>query len=969
MRELRSASIILVLLAASCATKEQAVRNQHSAFPSSAKADSILDVADAIWKDSEYDSARIVYLKGREQAVADGDSSSVARADTWLGLAAWRLGQYKRARELGEAALAMKLRLGLDNDLFRSYNALGLLAHHEGRYADAVSLFENAQSSARKVNDSFSVAKATGNLGLVHSDLGQLDLARKEILYFASYARQGGDTAAFANQLNNLGMVEARAGDVAAAIDWLNKAKALYDAIDYATGKEAAYGQLGSVYSALGEEQRAIAYIDSAMAVARKVGLLREEAEDLLVYAGLISETGDHTSALRHLALARKLADSAGLQSRAGDIAREEAREHAALSRLDLAIARIDDAIAIHRKAGNEFELLEDEILAAEVAQSAKNPVKAQAALSDAGRIAKKLAVPVAQENVALGTARVADIAGDAAGVLRALPGGIRFVRLGALAESEANALRARAFARLGQWPEAVSSGRKAVDALDMVRGKIGEGPTRSAFMSDNVAVYGDLIVALLELGRTQEAFEVADAARGRALLDHLSALKTSARSSARDISDADRLLRRIDALTEQLRVGDTTRAPERTVALRNDQKRIIASLSAARTEYEDRMRRAARVDPRGSALLGASHVGLSEIRSALGADEILVEYFAMPSRLYGFVIARDTVVSFTSAIPLKSLGDRVRIVTDLMSHGNAAAGMSGQLRSLFDLVMGPVARLPQFSRSRAIVVVPDAALTYLPFAALIDRDGKYLVESHSILTMPSASAVPLLRRSQSGVARSADAIFAPFPQELRGTLDEAKSVKATLDNARVFLGPRATEAQLRAALESGGNVHVATHAVLNHSNPMFSRIELYPGQTRSLHDDGSLDLHEALEMSVRSDLVYLSGCETGAGSSWSTGFRRERDYATLSQAILYAGSQNVVATLWRVDDAGASVFATRFYHALKTEDPTAALAEAQRETLLDRKYSAPRYWAPYTLGGSGYLKYRAQTGSRVAVQ
>jgi CHAT domain-containing protein len=193
--------------------------------------------------------------------------------------------------------------------------------------------------------------------------------------------------------------------------------------------------------------------------------------------------------------------------------------------------------------------------------------------------------------------------------------------------------------------------------------------------------------------------------------------------------------------------------------------------------------------------------------------------------------------------------------------------------------------------------------------------------------------------------------------------------VKATLDNAQIFLGPRATEAQLRAALESGGNVHVATHAVLNHSNPMFSRIELYRGEAGSLRNDGFLDLHELLEMSVRSDLVYLSGCETGAGSSWSTGFRRERDYATLSQAILYAGSQNVIATLWRVDDAGASVFATRFYRALKSTDPSAALAQAQRETLRDRKYFAPRYWAPYTIGGSGYLKGRSQTPTRVAVQ
>ena len=863
----------------------------------------------------------------------------------------------------------MKLRLGLKTELFRSYNALGLLAYNQGRYGDAVSLYSSAKASALAVHDSASMAKAMGNLGLVHSDLGEFDAARSEFMHFAVVSRKAGQSVALANQLSNLGMLEVRSGNAEAAFPWLRRAMQLYLSMDYPIGMESVMGQMGSAYSSLGEPQKAIAYLDSAISIARKYGLVREEAEDLQVYAEMLGDAGDHRAALRHLSRARLLADSAGLESRRGDIARAQARELAAISRVDLALKRAHEAIEIHRKARNEFEELDDHLLLGELAQASGNSEQAKRALADASRLASKLSAPVARENLALGTARIADIAGDPAGVLGALQATVQFVRLGSQAAGEAEALRARAFGKLGQWPEAVASGRKAVASLDMVRGNIGEGPLRAAFTSDNASIYADLVVALLQLGRTSEAFEVADAARGKALLEHLNALRTSPRASARDVAEADKLLRRIDYLTGQLRSSDTIRSPERSVALRKDQQTLMLKLTTARNEYEDRIKRSARVDPRGAVLLGTTRVGVSEIRSALVANEVLLEYFATPSGLYVFMITRDTVAAAVSRVAVDELADRVRLAIDLMRRSTGAANQKHILRGLSDLLIAPVAMLPQFIRATKIIVVPHSSLAYLPFSALEDGAGKRLVESRSVLTMPSASAVPLLRKPQPVVPDRSSSVFAPFPVELRGTLEEATAVKAVTNAARSFIGSRATESELRDALETGGNVHVASHAVLNETNPMFSRIELSKGSGRRSEDDGSLDVHELLRIPVNSSLVYLSGCETGAGAAWSTSFRRNQDYATLSQAALYAGAQNVVATLWRIDDAGASVFAQRFYASLATSTPVDALAEAQRQMIRDPRYSAPRYWAGYTVSGSGITKVRSQKVANVAVQ
>src|SRR5512138_3014059 len=177
----RSVFILFIACAVACETRQSTPATTAQAFPENSLADSLLDFGQAVYRRAEYDSARALLSAGRLQAIKSGDSGSVARADTWLGLTAFRKGEHVEARKLGEGALAMKLRLGLAKDLFVSYNALGLLAWTQGRFGDAVELFTHAHEAAAAQHDTVSLAKAIGNLGLVHSDVGDLDKARSEI--------------------------------------------------------------------------------------------------------------------------------------------------------------------------------------------------------------------------------------------------------------------------------------------------------------------------------------------------------------------------------------------------------------------------------------------------------------------------------------------------------------------------------------------------------------------------------------------------------------------------------------------------------------------------------------------------------------------------------------------------------------------------------------------------------------------
>jgi CHAT domain-containing protein len=276
---------------------------------------------------------------------------------------------------------------------------------------------------------------------------------------------------------------------------------------------------------------------------------------------------------------------------------------------------------------------------------------------------------------------------------------------------------------------------------------------------------------------------------------------------------------------------------------------------------------------------------------------------------------------------------------------------------------------------TRRLIVVPHSILTYLPFAALRDpATGRYLVEDFDVLRLPSASALPALRKrnrepGMTGVAfRNAD-VLAPFPAELPGTLREARTAARSIPGSTVYVGERADEPRLRSALRGDGLVHVATHGVMNARNPMFSRIELSRGVTGASADDGRLEVHEVLQLRIRSPLVFLSGCETGAGMTGSTHWSRGEDYATLAQAFLYAGTRNVIATLWRISDDGAASFAGRFYTHLASSSPADALSQTQREMIRDSHFSAPYYWAPYVISGEGLSTAEKQNRQVSSVQ
>jgi CHAT domain-containing protein/tetratricopeptide (TPR) repeat protein len=932
-----------------------------SATPTDSATAPTLARGESLYWGGNYTEARRLWRHMLARTRPGTDSLLVARLLTWIGLASYRLSEYPEARAVGDSALALKRRIGAPPlEVFRSLNALGLLAWNEGRLRDGDSLFRSSLDIAREAGDSGALARASGNLALVLTDFGDLDSARTLFLTARDMARALGDRRLEGNMATNLGMLEFRFGNLEAADEALARARHLYRETSYATGEQNALGQLATVYLARGEPQRAFAALDSALAIVRTQGLKQEEASDLKILGDLYASAGALRRAAQYYGESEQLYRRLGSTQEAGTLLRSRAEVYLALGDSISARRTLAAARRLHADAGARAEEIDDRLFAVELTSTGELS-QARSELRVADSLARAIGAGSARARVGLAEAALEERAGNARAVLAALARRQRHAAsLGSRESWRIDALRARAYARLGLLDSAVTAGRAAVRAVERVRGAFGSAALRTTYTAQRAQVYADLVLLLLRRGDLSAAFEVGDAAHGRGLLEHLAATRagTAGRSTPNELIAAERVLHRIDALVARLDTLDATPAAARKDVWENDRRAVAGRLVQARAEYEALFARASAGD--AAALLGASSLDASRIQQSLRPREALLDYFATPDTLIAFVVTADSVRVVRMRVRPSELAGRVRVVRDLIAARTSEANASRDAaRALHDVLIAPAERVGALRGIERLVIVPHGALAYLPFAALRDpRTDRHVVERYAIQYLPSATALPVLRRTDLTAEQTATGTpvgFAPFPDALPATPREVHRFVERVPRASSRVGSAASERALRSALADRGIVHVASHGELNAHNPMFSRIRLAVGRSGDRTDDGRLEVFELFGLSVRSPLVFLSGCDTGSGTAWSTDFEQGEDYVTLARAFLFAGGRNVIATLWRIDDTGAEELAGRFYANLQRMTPADALAAAQRAMLKDTRYAAPYYWAGYQLSGAGY--------------
>ena len=354
-----------------------------------------------------------------------------------------------------------------------------------------------------------------------------------------------------------------------------------------------------------------------------------------------------------------------------------------------------------------------------------------------------------------------------------------------------------------------------------------------------------------------------------------------------------------------------------------------------------------------------------------------LVEYSIVNSEIYIWVIKPTGEVIFrkTDLKPLwekenttleklvtssrKSIGitdtrgrNAINIVTTIDPQNQTQ-----RLQRLHQLLIDPIADLLPQDANQRVVFIPQSSLFLVPFPALQDKDGKYLIEKHTILTAPSIQVLDLTHKQNVETRNFASpALIVGNPtmpkvilepgqpaQQLKPLLWAEKEAKdiASLLKTEPIIGNQATKAEIVKKMPSAKIIHLATHGILDDIHGLGSAIALAP----SGKDDGLLTADEILNLKLTADLVVLSACNTGRGKITGDGV------IGLSRSLISAGVPSIMVSLWSVDDNSTSFLMTEFYQNLQQKlDKASALRNAMLAT--KKKYPNPLYWSAFTLIG-----------------
>ncbi|MBK9262584.1 MAG: CHAT domain-containing protein [Polyangiaceae bacterium] len=336
------------------------------------------------------------------------------------------------------------------------------------------------------------------------------------------------------------------------------------------------------------------------------------------------------------------------------------------------------------------------------------------------------------------------------------------------------------------------------------------------------------------------------------------------------------------------------------------------------------------------------------------------------------------------------------------------------ELNLLHDIIF--VRLLGELPGVKHLLISPDGDLSLVPFGALISRDGHFLAEKYTVTYLSSgrdllqfgqhelessapmlvanpdydapgeAEQVPLPEAPRGSLPVLARVKFTPLP----GTAQEAEAINDIVPNAHLKVQGVATETALKQV--AGPKIlHVATHGffldasgkaakgsrgieldVPTHAlptiktappeaegpkveivNPMFlSGLALAGANVRKGQmDDGILTAYEASALNLTgTELVVLSACETGVG----TRVARE-GVRGLRRALVLAGAETQVMSLWQVDDEATRDLMTSFYQNMyrKGLGRSEAMRQAQLALLAQPERKHPFYWASFIVSGN----------------
>ncbi|MEG5162680.1 CHAT domain-containing tetratricopeptide repeat protein, partial [Microcoleus sp. AT3-A2] len=677
-------------------------------------------------------------------------------------------------------------------------------------------------------------------------------------------------------------------------------------------------GNLGGAYLNLGDYTKAIEYTQLSLAIAREIQDREGEGTALGNLGGAYLNLGDYTKAIEYtqlsLAIAREIQDRLG--------------EGTALGRLGIAYLYLD----------NYSQAIDYTQLSLAIAREIQDRQEEGTALGTLGSAYRSLgdytkAIEYAQLSLAIAR-EIQDRLGEGAA-------------LGNLGI---------AYGALGDYTKAIEYAQQWLAIAREIKDRSGEGTALNnlgaAFLkagnlteSEKMLINGIQVwESMRQMLGSNDAHKVSIFEKQANTYRTLQQVRVAQNNpiAALEIAERGRARAFVDLLTQRLSSGSTN--PVITAAPNGEQIRQIAKAqNATLVQYSiiyDNFQIQGKQETRESAI----YIWVIQPTGEIAFREVDLQ----PIWQQHNASLRSLIVGNQEFLAVRSRS----------SFGSTQP--QPNLPTLHQLLIDPIARLLPKDPNARVIFIPQGSLFQVPFPALQDASGTYLIQKHTILTAPSIQVLDLTRQQRQKLAHkpanSGSALVlgnptmpsvssypgAPKQQlsPLPGAEAEAIAI-APLLNTQAITGAQGTKAAIVQKMPQASIIHLATHGLLDDVRGLGSVIAMAPSGS----DDGLLTAEEIFDMKLQASLVVLSACNTGEGRITGDGV------IGLSRALISAGVPSVIVSLWAVPDAPTSELMQSFYQNLQNNpDKAQALRQAMLTTM--KTHPQPRNWAAFTLIG-----------------
>ena len=469
-----------------------------------------------------------------------------------------------------------------------------------------------------------------------------------------------------------------------------------------------------------------------------------------------------------------------------------------------------------------------------------------------------------------------------------------------------------RAYRDMGRKEEAEQAFRESIQWTEVQRAELSGGQTNgSSFLDGRESPYSSLMDLRAADGDALEAIQISEQVRARWLLDALAQAKVDPQQGL--------------SPQEKEREHSLALGAARCNAQLN-QPNSFPLHSGAQAGFD----KAARdLDSYRSDLYAAhahlkTRFGQPEVLTAArmqslvsDSKSLLIEYAFSEKKVPGssrFARGAGTsaIVKATHrTVKQEDVGQRVEKFRAALATRDLSYKILAQ--ELYRDLLGPVET--ELKVRSIIGIVPDGVLWNLPIQALETADGQYLIERAAVYYGPSLTAL-----SENSRAPVANAKLKPLlamgagPNELPNASQEVKSLAQLYGpSALALTGPDATEERWKQDAQAVRVLHVATHGILNHANPMFSFVQLAKSGT----EDGMLEAREILNTNLHArDPWCFPPVETGRGEL----IDGRKGLLGMSWAVMTVRVPTVVVSQWKVDSDSTTQLMVAFHRTIAPE-------------------------------------------------